>query len=59
MLIIPANELTRSHRVILALNEAPHLVERIVVHPSGQHAVEFESGEFRQYGKTEPVVVAD
>jgi hypothetical protein len=59
MQIIPANELTRSRRVILALDEPPHLVKRIVARPSGQHDVEFESGEFRQYGKTEPVVVAD
>jgi hypothetical protein len=59
MQIIPANELIRSRRVILALDEPPHLVKRIVVRPSGQHAVEFESGEFRQYGETEPVVVAD
>lgn len=56
--IIAAADLYRNTRVVLDLDEMPHLVDS-VTEQDGSLVVVFSSGEQRVYSPTEPVVIRE
>ena len=57
--IIAAADLYRNTRVVLDLNEMPHLVDSVTEQADGNLSVVFSSGEQRIYGPAEPVVIRE